>query len=83
MSRLIRGRISHLGVLIDPKNTNFVEEIEILIPVKLGIPISNFRGEVENVSVISDRGGHLVFPIGPKNINFVEYIEILHSVKFP
>ena len=33
------------------KNTNFVEDVEILLPVKFRwIPFSGFRGEVENVS---------------------------------
>ena len=33
-----------------PENTNFVEDIEILLPVKFRwIPFSSFRGEVENV----------------------------------
>ena len=38
-------------ILIGPKNTNLVEDIEILLPVKFrSIPFSGFRGEVENVS---------------------------------
>ena len=37
---------------IGPKNTNLVEDIEILLPAKFRwIPFSGFRGEVENVSV--------------------------------
>ena len=41
----------HFCLLISPKNTNLVEDIEILLPVKfLWIPFSGFRGEVENVS---------------------------------
>ena len=35
---------------IGPKNKNFVEDVEILLPVKFRwIPFSGFRGEVENV----------------------------------
>ena len=34
-----------------PKNTNFVEDVEIFLPVKFRCrPFSGFRGEVENVS---------------------------------
>ena len=41
----------HFCLLIDPKNTNLVEDVEILLPVKFRwIPFSGFRGEVENVS---------------------------------
>ena len=36
---------------VGPKNTNLVEDVEILLPVKFPwIPFSGFRGEVENVS---------------------------------
>ena len=36
---------------IGPKNTNLVEDFEILLPVKFRwIPFSSIRGEVENVS---------------------------------
>ena len=51
MSQPIRGQVSHLVFLIGPKNTNLVEGIEILLPVKFcWIPLSGYRGEVENVS---------------------------------
>ena len=50
MSRPIRGQEGHLVFPIGPKNTNLVEEIEILLPVKFRwIQFSSFR-EVENVS---------------------------------
>ena len=68
---------------IGPKNTNLVEDGEILLPVKFrSIPFSGFR-EVENVSANQRPGGHLVFffPIGPKNTNLVEGVEILFPVK--
>ena len=51
MSQPIRGQGSHLVFPIGPKNTNFLEDVEILLPVKFGwILFSGFRGEVENVS---------------------------------
>ena len=52
MSQPIRGQDGHLVFSIGPKNTNLVEDVEILLPVKFRqIPFSGFRGEVENVSV--------------------------------
>ena len=51
MSQPIRGQGGHLVFPIGPKSTNFVEDVEILLPVKFRrIPLSGFRGEVENVS---------------------------------
>ena len=51
MSQPIRGLGGHLVFPIGPKNTNLVEDIEILRPVKFRvIPYSGFREEVENVS---------------------------------
>ena len=51
MSQPIRGQGGHLVFPIGPKNTNLVEDVEILLPVKFRwIPFSGFRGEVENVS---------------------------------
>ena len=48
--RLI-GQRSHLVFPIGPKNTNLVEDVEILFSVKFRwIPFSGFRGEVESVS---------------------------------
>ena len=50
-SQQIRGQGGHLVYPIGPKNTNFVEDVEILLPLKFRwIPFSRFRGEVENVS---------------------------------
>ena len=34
MSQPIRSQDGHLVFPIDPKNTNFVEDVEILLPVK-------------------------------------------------
>ena len=67
-----------------PPTTDLVEDVEILLPVKFRwIPLSHFRGEVENVSA-NQRPGQpsCFFPIGSKNTNLVEGVEILLSVKF-
>ena len=51
MSQPIRGWGGHLVFPISPKNTNLVEDVEILLTVKFRwIPFSGFREEVENVS---------------------------------
>ena len=51
MSQPIRGQGGNLVFPIAPKNTNLVEGLEILLPVKFRwIPFSPFRGEVENFS---------------------------------
>ena len=50
MSQPIRGQRGHLVFLIGPKNTNLVEDIEILLPVKFRwILFCDFREEVEIV----------------------------------
>ena len=83
MSQPIRGQGDHFVFPISPKNTNLVEGVEILLPIKLRwIQFSGFRGEVENVSANQRLGGHLVFPIGPKNTNLVKGFEILLPNKF-
>ena len=51
MTQPIRGPGGHLVYPIGPKNTNLVEDITILLPVKFHyIPFNGFREEVENVS---------------------------------
>ena len=51
MSQPIRGQGGHLVFPINPKNTNLVEDVKILLPVKFRqILFSGFRGEVKNVS---------------------------------
>ena len=51
MSQPIRGQGGHLVFPIGPKNTNLVEDVEIMLPIKFRwIPFSGFREEVENVS---------------------------------
>ena len=52
MSQPIIGQGGHFLFPIGPTNTNLVEDVEILLPVKFRlIPYSGFRGEVENDSV--------------------------------
>ena len=51
MSQPIRDQGCNLVFLIRPKNTNLVEDIEILLPVKFyWVPFCGFRGEVENMT---------------------------------
>ena len=51
ISQPIRSQGGPLVFPIGPKNTNSVEDFEILLPVNIRwIPFSGFRGEVENVS---------------------------------
>ena len=61
------------------KNTNLVEGVEILLPVKFRwIPFSRFRGEVKNVSANQRPGQPSCFSDRPeKNTKLVEGIEIL------
>ena len=50
MSQPIRGQGGYLVFPIGRKNTNLVEDVEILLPIKFRwIPLSSFIGEVENV----------------------------------
>ena len=57
----------HLVFSDRPENTNLVEDVEILLPVKFRwIPISAFRGEVENASTNQRPGGHHVFRLARK-----------------
>ena len=51
MSPPIRGQGGHLGFPISLKNTNLVEDVEILLPVKFyEISFNDFRGKVKNLS---------------------------------
>ena len=51
MSQTNRGQGGHLVFPIGSKNTNLVEGVEILLPIKFWrILFSGFRGEVDNVS---------------------------------
>ena len=84
MYRLIRDRDGHFVFPIGTKNTNLEDVIEILLLVKFRwIPVSGFRGEVENVSANQrPERPSCFFSIGTKNTNLVEDIEILLTVKF-
>ena len=67
MSQPIRGQGGHLVFPIGPKNTNLVEDIEILLPVKFHlIPLSGFRGEVENISANHRPGRPFCFSDRPE-----------------
>ena len=73
----------HFCILIGPKNTNLVEDFEILLPVKIfKISFSGSRGKVENVSANERPGGHVFFSDRPKNTNLVKDNEILLPVSF-
>ena len=51
MSQPIRGHGGHLVFPTSSKNTNLLEDAEMLLPVKFcSILFSSFRGEVEKVS---------------------------------
>ena len=65
---------------IGPKNTNIVEDVEILVAVKFcSMPFSGFRGKVENISENQRPGGHLVFPISSKNTNLIKDVACILS----
>ena len=67
MSQPIRGQGGHLVFPIGPKNTNLVEDVEILLPVKFHwILFSGFRGEVKNVSVNQRPGWSSCFSNRPE-----------------
>ena len=67
MSQPIRGQGGHLVFPISPKNTNLVEGVEILLPVKLHwIPFSGFREEVDNVSATQRPGRPSCFSDQPE-----------------
>ena len=83
MCQPIRDQGIHFVFPIGPKNTNLVEDVEILLLVKFRwIPFCGFREEVENVSANQRPGGRLNFPIGPKNTNLIKDVKILLPVKF-
>ena len=58
MSQPNRGQCGHLVFPIGPKNTNLVEDVEFLLPVKFRrILLSSFRGEVEYVKSLRRTDG--------------------------
>ena len=71
MSQPIRSQGGHLVFPIGPKNTNLVEGLEILLPVKFRwIPFSGFRGEVKNVSANQRPGRPSCFSDRPEKHKF-------------
>ena len=80
----IRDQGGHLVFPIDPKNTNLVEDVEILLPVKFRWKFRSAVAEEKSKMFLPIRGqgGYLVFYDWPKNTNLVEDVEILLSVKF-
>ena len=57
ISQPIRGKGGHLVFPIGPKNTNLVEDIEILLPVKFRwILFSGFREEVNKMWKLTTDG---------------------------
>ena len=85
MSLPIRGRGGRRLFRIGPKNTHWIEDVEILPPVKFHwIPFSGFRREVKNVSVNQGRVAILFFrSVWKKNpANLEEVFEMLLPVKF-
>ena len=79
MSQLIRGQGGHLVFLIGPKNTNLVEGIEILLPVKFRLC---FQSRSQNVSFNQRPGRPSCFSYWPENTNLVEDVEIVLPIKF-
>ena len=74
MSQTIRGQGGHLVIPIAKKNTNLVEDVQILLPV-----VSEEKSKMSQP--IRGQGSHLVFPIGQKNTNLEEDVKILLPVK--
>ena len=61
------GHGGHFFLPIGPKNTDLVEDVEILLPVKFRrILFSGFREEVENVSANQRLGRPSCFSDQPK-----------------
>ena len=74
LSQPIRGLGSNLR--FPPKNTNLVEFVEILLPVKFcGIQFSGSRDKVEIVSANQRQGRSSFFPIGPTNTSLIKEVE--------
>ena len=67
MFQPIRGQGGHLVFPIGPKNTNLVEDVDILRPDMFrSILFSGFIGEVENVSANQRPGRPSCFPDRPE-----------------
>ena len=82
MSRPIKGLGGHLVFSIDPKHTNLVTDVDILLLasfVEFRSAVSEEKSKMSQP--IRGQGGQLVFTVGPKNINLVEDVDILRPVK--
>ena len=81
------GQGGHFYLLLGPKNTNFVEDVEILLPVKFRWnSVQRFQRKSRKCLRQSEARVAILFfffSFGPKNTNLVEDIEILLLVKFP
>ena len=82
MFQPIRSQGGHLVFPIGPKNTNLVEDVEILLPVKFRwlLPC-DIKGKVKNVSANQKLGRPSCFSDLLEQ-NLVDDIEILLPVKF-
>ena len=73
----------HNNTWVEPKNTNLVEDIEIMLPVQFRwFPFIGFRGEVENVSANQRPGRPSCISHGSEKYKLVEDVDILLLVKF-
>ena len=80
MSQPIRGWGRHLVFPIVLKNTNLVEDIEMLLLVKFcWIPLRGFKREVEMPQPIRGQGSYFVFPIGLSS--FIEFCAAVSEEK--
>ena len=66
MPQPIRGQGGHFVFPIGPKNTNLVQDVEILFLINIRISFSGFRGEVENVSANQRPGRPFCFSGRPE-----------------
>ena len=82
MPQPITSRSGFFVPPIDPKNTNVVEDVEILVPVNFVEFNSSVSEEKPRMSAIQKPGGQLVFPIGRTNTSLVEDVKILLPSKF-
>ena len=82
MSQPITDQGGHPVFPIRSKNTNLVEDVEILLPVNFVKFCSCISEKSKMSQPITDQGGHPVFPIRSKNTNLVEDVGILLPVKF-
>ena len=82
MPQPITSRSGFFVPPIDPKNTNVIEDVEILVPVNFVEFNSSVSEEKPRMSAIQKPGGQLVFPIGRTNTSLAEDVKILLPSKF-